>query len=43
MSEHDDLEILGGLALALGKEQPGSTRLTRYTSERSIALLRSIG
>jgi hypothetical protein len=22
MSEHDDLEILGGLALALGKEQP---------------------
>ena len=43
MSEHDYLEILGGLVLALRNEQPEQYRTTRYTSDRSIALLSSIG
>jgi hypothetical protein len=36
VSEHDDLEILGGLALAIPTSSLSSIRTTRYTSDRSI-------
>jgi hypothetical protein len=41
VTKHDDLEILG--ALAISNSSLSSIRTTRYMSDRSIGLPRSIG
>jgi hypothetical protein len=43
MSEHDDLEILGGGAPPVRNEHSEQNSNPRYISDRSIALLRSSG
>jgi hypothetical protein len=38
MTEHDDLEILGGLALAISDSSLSIVRISRYASDKSIVL-----